>query len=169
MGAAGVRPPLLPLAIVVATSRNRCIGRDGGLPWHLPEDLRHFRAVTTGHAIIMGRRTHESIGRPLPKRRNIVLSRNPAATFEGCDTAASLEDAVDLARAGGDDEPRVIGGASVYAAALPVTTRIFLTEVDRTVEGDTFFPPLEAGAFVEISRRRAEGTDASFVELERSR
>ena len=145
-----------PLVLVVAMSQNRVIGRAGGIPWDLPEDRKHFVAVTRGHALIMGRATYDSIGRPLPKRRNIVVSRNPALAIEGCDVVPSLEQAIELARTE-DDAPRVIGGGQLYAEALPLATRIHLTEVEGEVEGDTFFPELPPGQWVEVERRQGEG------------
>lgn len=155
---------LAPLALVVAIADGGVIGKEGGLPWHLPEDMRHFKAVTMGHAIIMGRKTHASIGRPLPGRRNIVVSRTVDA-FEGCEKASSLEEAIALARAT-DDEPRIIGGAAIYEAALPLATRIFLTEVHREVEGDAFFH-LDRSGWREVERRPGETEGVEFVTLER--
>ena len=145
-------------------AKNRVIGHAGGLPWHLPEDLKHFRAVTSGHAIIMGRRTHASIGRALPERRNIVLSATPGYTAPGCEVAHSLDEALALARAL-DPEPRVIGGATLYRQALPLATRIYLTEVDREPTGDTRFPELDATEWEEIERRPGDGV--AFVVLAR--
>jgi dihydrofolate reductase len=153
-----------PLAMVVAIGEGHVIGDAGGLPWRIPEDLRHFKAVTIGHAIIMGRKTHASIGRPLEGRRNIVVSRT-ADAFDGCELARSLEEAIALARTS-DDEPRVIGGASLYEEALPVATRIYLTEVRRAVKGDTFFH-LDRRAWRETSRRKGESEGVEFVTLER--
>jgi len=135
-------------------SRNRVIGAGGALPWHLPEDLRHFKRLTLGHAIIMGRATYESIGRPLPGRRTIVLSRRLAAP-PGVEIAASLEEGIARARET-DEAPRIVGGGEVYREALPLATRIHLTEVDRVVEGDTFFPELDAG-WVEVEAIPGEG------------
>jgi dihydrofolate reductase len=155
-----------PLALVVAIAKGRVIGKDGGLPWHIPEDLRHFRRVTMGHAILMGRKTWDSIGRALPGRRNIVITRNRGLKLEGADVVHSLEEAVALAREEGDSEPRVIGGASLYEAALPLATRIYLTEVDLEVEGDTFFPELEQSRWRETDRREQE--KLSFLVLERN-
>ena len=126
-------------ALIVAASLNGVIGRDGGLPWHIPEDLKYFRRNTVGHAIIMGRRTYDSIGRPLPKRRNIVVTRQKGLQIEGCDVVHSLKEALELAWKE-DPEPRVIGGATLYEQAMPRATRLFLTEVQQHVEGDTFFP-----------------------------
>jgi dihydrofolate reductase len=155
---------MAPLAIVVAIGKGGVIGKDGALPWRIPEDLRHFKAMTMDHAIIMGRKTHASIGRPLAGRRNIVVSR-AADAFEGCEKAASLEDAITLARTT-DDEPRIIGGATIYEAALPLATKIFLTEVHRDVEGDAFFH-LDRAGWRETSREPAESEGVEFVTLER--
>lgn len=152
------------LALVVAIGEGGVIGKGGGLPWRIPEDLRHFKDVTTGHAILMGRKTHASIGRPLAGRRNIVVSRT-ADAFEGCELARSLEEAIALARTT-DAEPRVIGGAQLYEEALPLATRIFLTEVRRAVEGDAFFR-FDRSGWRETSRRRAETEGVEFVTLER--
>jgi dihydrofolate reductase len=155
---------LAPLALVVAIADGGVIGKDGGLPWRLPEDLRHFKAVTLGHAVLMGRKTHASIGRALPGRRNIVVSRT-ADHLDGCELARSLEEAIALARAT-DPEPRVIGGAELYAEALPLATRIFLTEVHGRYEGDAFFH-LDRAGWREASRRPGETEGVEFVTLER--
>lgn len=157
---------LAPLAIVVAVADGGVIGRDAGLPWHLPEDLRHFKDVTMGHAMIMGRKTFDSIGRALPGRTSIVVSRGTPTLPEGVILARSFEEAVALARRT-DAEPRVIGGASIYEAALPLTTRIFLTEIHRSVPGDTFFPPFDRAAFREIERRPGATEGVEFVTLAR--
>jgi dihydrofolate reductase len=153
------------LAIIVAVAKNGVIGRGGGLPWHLPEDMKRFRALTTGHAIVMGRKTYESIGRPLPKRRNIVVSRQPGLSIPGCEVAADLPSALAIARSE-DACPFVIGGAAIYAEALPVTTRVFLTEIDREVEGDVRFPELPA-AFEAVERTPGETPELTFVTYER--
>jgi dihydrofolate reductase len=153
-----------PLALVVAMTSDRVIGRDGDMPWHIPEDLKHFRRVTVGHAIIMGRKTHESIGRPLPKRRNIVLTRNADVRFDGCEVAHSLDEAIHLARNGGDDEPRIVGGGAIYEMALPLATKLFLTEVDLDVEGDTFFPVYDPSEWREVDRREGEGVTYRTLE-----
>ena len=154
-----------PLAMVVAMTADRVIGKDGGMPWHIPEDLKHFRRVTMGHAIIMGRKTHESIGRALPRRRNIVITRQRDAAFEGCDVAHSIEDAIAMARAGGDDEPRIVGGGVIYEAALPLATKLYVSEVDLDVEGDTHFPPFDPDQWTETERRTGEGVVYRTLEL----
>jgi len=152
------------LALIVAVARKGVIGRDGNLPWHVSEDLKHFKKTTSGHAIIMGRKTHESIGRALPKRRNIVVTRS-AAAFEGCETAGSLEEAIALARTT-DDCPFIIGGASLYDEALPLATELHLTTIDRDVEGDTFFPT-ELPEFEEVEAHPGETEGVTFRVLRR--
>lgn len=153
-----------PLALIVAMADNRVIGRAGGLPWRLPADLKRFKALTTGHAIIMGRATHESIGKALAGRRNIVVTRAPGATFPGCEVAASLDDALALARTT-DERPFVIGGAQLYAAALPQVTHLFITHVDGEVDGDTHFPAVDWAQWQEIRREAHPGF--RFVDYER--
>jgi len=156
---------LAPLAIVVAIGDGGEIGKGGALPWRIPEDLRHFKEKTMGHAIIMGRKTHASIGRPLAGRRNIVVSRT-ADGFDGCEKASSLEEAIALARTT-DEEPRIIGGSAIYEAALPLATRIFLTEVHRKIDGADAFFHLDRAGWRETSRTKAESEDVEFVTLER--
>ncbi len=136
-------------------SRNRCIGHKGTLPWHIPEDLKHFRRVTTGHVIIMGRKTHASIGKALPQRRNIVISHNAQQLQPGCEHAADLETALTMAYQQ-DDCPRIIGGAQVYAQALPRVSDVWITHIDRHVDGDTFFPDMDLSTFALIEKRPAE-------------
>lgn len=153
-----------PLALVVAIADGGVIGKDGTLPWRIPEDLAHFKATTMGHAILMGRKTHVSIGRPLPGRRNIVVSRS-MVSFEGCESATSLADAIALARTT-DDEPRIIGGAALYEAALPLATRVFLTEIHRRVDGDTYFH-FDREGWREVERRPGTSEGVEFVTLER--
>jgi len=125
------------IAFVVAFDRNKVIGRDGGLPWRLPDDMRHVREITTGKPLIMGRRTYASIGRPLSGRTNIVLTRDPAFHQEGVLTARTPEEA--LALAGDVPEVIVFGGAEVFRQFLPIADRIYLTQVDADVGGDTYF------------------------------
>lgn len=148
-------------------ARDGVIGRAGELPWRIREDMKHFKRTTLGHAVIMGRRTFESIGKALPSRRNIVVSRDPAAAFDGCETATSLDDAIALARTT-DEMPFVIGGASLYEEALPRATEIHLTRIDRNVDGDTFFAP-DLTAFEEVEARSGETEDVSFHVLSRRR
>lgn len=136
--------PVRPhLGLVVAVARGGVIGHEGKLPWHEPEDLRHFKAVTMGHALVMGWTTHASIGRALPGRRNLVLTSSGRDVAAGCESFASLADALDAARST-DDCPMVIGGARVYEQVLADVTHLFWTDVDLDVEGDTWFPDYEA-------------------------
>jgi len=148
--------------IIVAVARNGVIGRDGDLPWRISEDLRHFKRTTMGHALIMGRRTWDSIGRPLPGRRSIVVTRNPRFEAPGATVVHSFEDAVQQAISGGDPSPAVIGGASLYKAALPLATRIEWTEVDRDVAGDTFFPAWDRSGWTESARVPGNTPDVTF-------
>ena len=132
------------LELIVAMAANRVIGRGGQLPWRLPDDLKRFKQLTLGHPVIMGRKTFESIGKPLPGRRNIVVSTTMSAPpHADVDLAPSLDAAVDLAAAGGAERAFVIGGGVLYAAALPRADVMHLTEIDAAVEGDTFFPPFD--------------------------
>ncbi|GAC1352617.1 MAG: dihydrofolate reductase [Polyangiales bacterium] len=153
------------MVLVLAVARNGAIGCQGKVPWRIPEDLRHFRKMTLDHAVIMGRKTFDEVGKPLPKRRNIVITRDPSRIIEGCEVASTLEEAIALARHT-DPEPRVIGGAEIYRLALPLATRIYLTEVHRDVEADTFFD-LDRTGFRETDRRIGEESDVAFVTLER--
>lgn len=160
----------MELGLVVAMDDQGVIGRDGGLPWHLPEDLKRFKAITMGSPILMGRRTYESIGRPLPGRRNIVVTTTPGYEAPGCETAGSLDAALALVAA--VPTAFVIGGVALYRAALPHAGRIYLTEVHATVGGDTVFPAFDRAAFHEVARedRPADGRHAhaySFVVLAR--
>jgi dihydrofolate reductase len=140
------------VSLVAAVAENGVIGRYGRLPWRLPDDMKHFRELTTGHHVVMGRRTHESIGRPLPGRTNLVLSRDPGYSTAGCRVVPSLEDALAIARDAGESETFVVGGAAVYELALPRADRIYLTRVVARVEGDVSFPDLDPAAWLERSR-----------------
>ena len=154
------------LALIVAKSLNNVIGRNGDLPWHIPEDLKYFRRNTIGHSIIMGRKTYDSIGRPLPKRQNIVVTRQEGLKIDGCIVVHSLGQALTLAWET-DAEPRVIGGATLYEQAFPRATRLYLTEVQQVIEdGDTFFPDWSPSDWTE--QARTEGDGVVFLELERT-
>ncbi|MBK8172976.1 MAG: dihydrofolate reductase [Sandaracinaceae bacterium] len=157
---------LAPLALVVAVAKNGVIGRDGGLPWRFPEDLKFFKRITVGHAVIMGRNTYESIGKPLPDRRNIVITRTAGYSAPGCEAVSSLEDALRLARAN-DSEPRIIGGASLYEAAMPLVTTMYYTEIDEEPAGNVFFPKFDRSEFIETQRRAGEDPRLAFVTLTR--
>jgi dihydrofolate reductase len=156
------------LTLVVAIDAQRGIGVDNKLPWHLPEDLAHFKRVTLGHPIIMGRKTFDSIGRPLPKRRNIVVTRNAAWRHEGVDAVTSLADAIALV---GDEPASIIGGAQIFSESLPLADCMIVTEIAHTFKCDTFFPPIDGAAWRETAREthhsEANGYDYAFVTYER--
>ena len=151
------------ISVVVAASTNNVIGADGGLPWRLPEDLKRFKEITMGKPIVMGRATWESIGRPLPGRRNIVITRQADYEADGCDVVASIEAALQLVADA--DEVMIIGGGKIYEQTLPMADRIYLTRVHATVEGDTFFPELDDGEWREVGRESypaQEGREHAF-------
>jgi len=141
--------PQSRLSIIVAMSRNRVIGANGAIPWHLPEELKRFKSVTMGHHIVMGRKTWESIGRPLPGRTTVIVSRQRGYSAPGAKIAHSLDAAV--AACGDDSEIFVIGGAELYAQALPRANRLYLTTVDAEIPGDTAMPAFDAGDWREVS------------------
>jgi len=157
---------------IVAVGRRNEIGKDGKMPWHLPADLRHFKANTLGKPVLMGRKTLEAIGRPLPERRNLVLTRDGSFRAAGCETVTSLD--VALQTVGDAAELMVIGGGEVYRLAWPRTDRIYLTRIQADVEGaDTFFPDLGDGHWREVSREdhRADAKnpfDYSFIVYDRN-
>jgi dihydrofolate reductase len=140
------------VALVVAVADGGVIGRDGALPWSLPADLKHFRTLTTGHHVVMGRKTHASIGRALPERTNLVLTRHPEQVAPGCRAVATLDEALCVARDAGESVCFVIGGAGVYAQALPLARRLYLTEVHAAVDGDVRFPDLDRARWREVAR-----------------
>ena len=161
----------MTLSLIVAMAKNRVIGRDNALPWRLPADLKHFRRVTMGKPIVMGRKTFDSIGKPLDGRKNIVITRNSDYRPDGVTVVDSLDGALNAA---GDSEVMIIGGATIYEQVLPRADRIHLTLIDENFEGDAFFPVLIDDEWREVERTDiAPGEDAnfgySFVKLERLR
>jgi dihydrofolate reductase len=157
------------LSLIVAIAKNRVIGFENKMPWHLPAELAYFKRVTMGHPIIMGRKTFESIGRPLPGRRNIVVSRDRAYVAAGVDVVHSLEAATATCK---NENAFIIGGATLYAEALPKVDRLYITEIDASPDGDTFFPALDGREWKETSRERRERDeknqfDVSFIVLDR--
>lgn len=131
------------ISLIVAQSENRVIGREGKLPWNLPEDLKRFKAITSGHPVVMGRKTYESIGRLLPKRTNVIITRSKDYRVAGAEIAHSLKEALALAaEAPGGEEIFVIGGGEIFSEVLPQAERIYLTEVHANIEGDAYFPPV---------------------------
>ncbi|MBX3707933.1 MAG: dihydrofolate reductase [Pseudomonadales bacterium] len=143
------------IALIWAMARNRVIGRDNDLPWHLPKDLKHFMRTTVGHPVIMGRRTFESMNAPLPQRTNIVVTRNPDYRPAGALVAADLDSALALARAecatSGKDTIFIAGGAEIYRLGLEIATHLIVTEIDAEFAGDTFFPEVDWSAWREVS------------------
>jgi dihydrofolate reductase len=158
-------------ALVVAVAQNGVIGGDNRLLWHLPLDLKHFKQLTQGHPIVMGRRTYESIGKPLPNRTNIVVTRQPDWQAEGCEVAYSVPQALEMAHAL-NEQVMVIGGGEIYRQALPAAEVVYLTEVHHDFEGDVIFPDLSPVEWREETRERHEPDDKhayafSFVTLRR--
>lgn len=158
------------ISLVSAMDRNRLIGRDNALPWSLPADLAHFKKTTMGKPVLMGRLTYESIGRPLPGRTNVVVSRDPDFVAEGCLVVHSINDA--FAKAGDVDEVCIMGGASFYAQTLPLADRMYLTIIDDTFAGDAWFPLYSEDDWLEVSREDHEPDEKnphhySFLTLER--
>jgi dihydrofolate reductase len=157
------------LSIIAAVARNGVIGRNNGLAWRLPEDLQHFKRTTLGCPVLMGRKTFESIGRPLPGRRNVVITRNPHWAAPGVEEAPSFEAALELLKHA--TKVFVIGGAQVYAEALPLVDELVLTELDQDFEGDAWFPAWDRSAFREVSREThvaPEGYTYHFVTYQRA-
>ena len=130
------------ISLIVAMDENRGIGLKGGLPWHLSTDLKRFKSLTMGHHVLMGRKTYESIGRPLPGRQMLVVTRNPDYRAEGCQVIRSIEEGLDVARYQGESELFIIGGREIFEQALPYAMRIYLTQVLAVVDVDTFFPEI---------------------------
>lgn len=156
------------LSIIVAIARNRVIGNNNTLPWHLPEDLKRFRALTTGHHIIMGRKTYESLNRLLPDRTTVIVTRNPAYKVEGALIAHSLQQAISLC--GHDDEVFLIGGAELYRDGLGLAHKLYLTEIDATYEGDAFLPDIDFSTWKETLREQhvsAQGLGFTYTTYER--
>lgn len=160
------RTPAAPcIVLVAAVARNRVIGSAGNLPWRLPADMKHFKAATLGKPMIMGRKTFESIGRPLPGRRTIVVTRDPAWSAEGVELASSLEAALALARQSQPDEIVVAGGGEIYAQAMPLADRLRLTWVEAEPVGDAWFPAVDTAEWRETAREEhaAEGDRPAFA------
>jgi dihydrofolate reductase len=157
---------MMPLAFIAAVSEGNVLGKDNALPWHHPEDLKHFRATTLGHAIIQGRKTYESVGKPLPGRRNLVVTRDPSYRAEGCEVLGSPEEAVARAR-DTDPCPFVLGGETIYRALLPLATLVHLTRIAEHHEGDAFFPELDPREWKETSSRIGTDPRLTFLVYER--
>lgn len=156
----------MSLALVAAVAANGVIGRDGGIPWHLPGDLPRAKRLTMGHVLVMGRRTYESIGRPLPGRTTVVVTRQADWAPAGVHVAGGVPAALKLARSI-DDQVFVLGGSELYRATLPIADRLHLTHLDAAPEGDTYFPEVDWSQWVEVAREPRDGF--AFVDYERVR
>ena len=153
------------LSLIVATANNRVIGKDNDMPWHLPADLAYFKKTTLGKPIIMGRKTYESIGRPLPGRRNIVISRNTGYSAEGIEVVASVDEALALVR--GVEEVMVIGGGAIYAHCLPAATRLYVTHIHADIDGDTQFPEFDiVNDWKKLTNEHFKANDKNVYDLD---
>ena len=150
------------LVLVAAVAENGVIGAGGNLPWHLPGELAHFKRVTTGNVVVMGRKTFESIGRPLPRRTNIVITRQPGWSADGVTTVSSLDEALEVAEEC-DGDVMVIGGAQIYALAMPLADVQVLTEVHQSPEGDVSYPPFDRAEWEETRREAHDGYDIVWL------
>lgn len=149
-----VRASGIEIALIAALDENGLIGAAGGMPWHLPADLKYFKNKTLHKPVLMGRRTFQAIGRPLPKRRNLVLTRDDGFSAEGCERVASLDEACTVAAAAGAAQLAVIGGAQVYAAALPQSQRLYITRIHARFDGDTWFPHVDWSRWQLVAREK---------------
>lgn len=165
----------ITISAIVALSKNNVIGKDGKLPWHVPEDLKRFKALTSGHVVVMGRKTFESIGNPLPNRTNIVITRDPDYLAEGIIIAHSLQEALDISKKEelktfdtSKNEIFIIGGGQIYEQAMPVTDKLYLTIIDEEIEGDTFFPDYSEFSKVTFEESiESNGKTIKFIDLEK--
>lgn len=158
------------ISIIVAIAKNGVIGDKNTLLWHLREDMIHFRTITSGHPVVMGRKTYDSIGRPLPKRTNVVITRDTELQIEGCTMAHSLAEAVEMFDS--SEEVFIIGGAQIYSQAMPIADRLYLTIIDKEYEGDSSFPEIDYNSWRQISCEKFERGEEfeypfSFITLER--
>ncbi len=158
------------ISLVCAMAKNRVIGQDNKMPWHLPADLKHFKAVTMSKPIVMGRKTYESIGRPLPGRQNVIISRNTGYTVDGCDVVHSIDEAIELLST--HEEIMIIGGGFLYSQMISQADKLYLTFIDLEVDGDTLFPEFEHLKMNEVSRTKCMKDDKNpydyqFVDFEK--
>lgn len=151
----------MQVIIIAAVAENNVIGKDNKIPWHYKEDFQHFKALTSSHVVVMGRKTYESIGKPLPNRTNIVVSRNKELQIHGCIIAASLAEAIHTAKQNNAQKCFIIGGSSLYAEALPIADQLELTYVHKAVDGDTYFPTWDKNEWKETQRQDFQ--EFSFV------
>lgn len=152
------------ISIIVAMAQNRTIGINNTLPWRCPEDLKHFKALTMGHHMIMGRKTFDSIGKPLPGRTTVVVTRNAALKIDGCVMANSLQHAIDLCKS--DNEIFIVGGADIYAQALPLADTLYITEIQQHVDGDAHFPAFDLSEWNEVAHDRREQSEPQLLQYQ---
>ena len=160
------------ISLIVAAAENNVIGKDNGMLWHLPSDLKYFKAVTMGHHVIMGRKTHQALGGNLPGRTNVIITRQPNYSEDGALIVHSLEEALNLAKQNGETEAMILGGGSIYEQALPDASRVYLTRVHNSFEGDTYFPKLSEAEWEETKKEfhaanEKNKIDFTFFEYER--
>ena len=160
------------IAMIMAMDKNKLIGKDNGMPWHIPGEMAYFKKITLGKPVIMGRKTHESIGQALPGRQNIVVTRNNEWASAGIDAVTSVDAAIKLARRSNTEEIMIIGGAASCEVAMPITERLYLTVIDEAYEGDTWLESYEADQWREISREDIAANESvpsfSYLVLERA-
>lgn len=152
----------MTISMIAALTRNRVIGRNNDLPWHLPDDMKFFMLTTKGHHVIMGRKNYDSIPekfRPLPNRTNVVISRQSGLKLPNCIVVNSLEAAVEIAKKAGEKELFIIGGSSIYTLGMPLADRLYLTEIDTELQGDTYFPAVDKSRWREVSRKHHPADD----------
>ncbi|MBN1168487.1 dihydrofolate reductase [Candidatus Woesebacteria bacterium] len=147
------------ISLIAAVSENNVVGSKGKIPWYLPADFAYFKKITTGHHVVMGQTTYNSIGKPLPERKNIVLTYNKDLLIEGCVVKNSIEDAIEHANKNKEKELFIIGGASVYKQTISIADKLYITEVHSSFEGDTFFPPIDNEKWKEVSRKKNKKDD----------
>jgi len=140
------------ISAIVAKAKNNVIGKDNDIPWYLPADLKYFKRVTTGHHIIMGRKVYQSIGKPLPKRTNVIVTRNPFFIVSNCFIANSIEEGISIAQENGDDEVMIIGGGEIYKQTMDLWDKLYITEVDAVVAGDIYFPEMDLDQWALVSK-----------------
>jgi len=140
------------ISAIVAKAKNNVIGKDNDIPWYLPADLKYFKRVTTGHHIIMGRKVYQSIGKPLPKRTNVIVTRNPFFIVSNCFIANSIEEGINIAQENSDDEVMIIGGGEIYKQTMDLWDKLYITEVDAVVAGDIYFPEMDLDQWALVSK-----------------
>ncbi|WP_226666745.1 dihydrofolate reductase [Metabacillus litoralis] len=153
------------ISLIVAMDEKHLIGKNNELPWRLPQDLAYFKRITMNHKIVMGRKTYESIGKPLPGRENIILTRDPSYQIEGCKILHSIDDILDLAR-NTDENVFVIGGAEIFKEVLPYSDRLYITHIHHEFEGDTYFPKLESSEWESVSTQHGVKDDRNPYEFD---